>query len=202
VDHRAKNALAVVQAAVRLTPKQDAAAYATAIEGRVAALARAHTLLAAGRWEGASLRALVEGELAAFLPAQDRKGVPRASVQGPDLLLTPATAQALSMALHELATNATKHGALGAPGGRVALSWQVDRVTGWLRLRWRELGGPVVAATPVRTGFGSRVIRATIQDQLGGAVAQRWERDGLACDIDVPLARVQPKDGTIGAVLG
>jgi PAS domain S-box-containing protein len=195
LDHRAKNALAVVQAALRLTPKDDPHAYARAVEGRVAALARAHTLLARARWAGADLRAVAEGELAPFLGAgagAARGAGPRAGLEGPALALTPGAAQALSMALHELATNATKHGALSAPGGRVSLSWAVDRASGELRLRWAERGGPPVAAPPERRGFGSRVLEATVRGQLGGRVSRAWEPAGLVCDIEVPLAQAAP----------
>ena len=191
VDHRAKNVLAVVQAALRLTPRGDAEAYARAVEGRVMALARAHTLLAAGRWTGAGLRALLEAELAPFLsaPAGDGDAAPRAELRGPDVLLPPAAAQALSMALHELATNATKHGALSSAGGRVAVSWRVTEGGRTLRLRWAEAGGPPVAGAPERRGFGSRVVEATLRGQLGGTVRKLWEPDGLICEIAVPLGR-------------
>ena len=206
LDHRAKNALAVVQAALRLTPKDDPDAYARAVEGRVAALARAHTLLAEGRWKGAPLGALVEAELAAFLPASgvgepdgaeaahDGQSpalpLPRVLLDGPALTLTPAATQALSMALHELATNAVKHGALSRTGGRVVVSWRADHAAGLLRLRWEEHGGPPVPAPPARRGFGSRVIEATARDQLGGRVERRWEAEGLVCEIEAPLGRV------------
>ncbi|MBL6459371.1 PAS domain S-box protein [Belnapia sp. T6] len=125
VDHRAKNVLAVVQAALRLTPKGNTEAYAKAVEGRVMALARAHSLLAAERWTGARLRTLLESELAAFLTvtATSGEGGQRAELNGPDIMLPPASAQALSMTLHELATNATKHGALSASGGRISILW-------------------------------------------------------------------------------
>ncbi len=197
VDHRAKNALAVVHAAVRLTPRDDPAAFARAVEGRVAALARAHTMLAQGRWEGAALRPLIEAELAVFLPAPPRHGAaaaagqaaPRVEVAGPELTLAPTAAQALSMALHELATNATKHGALSVANGHIAISWRVDREAGLLRLHWQERGGPPVAAPPSRRGFGSRVIEATVRDQLGGHVERRWEAAGLVCEFEVPLGR-------------
>jgi two-component sensor histidine kinase len=201
VDHRAKNALAVVAAAVRLTPKDDPAAFARAVEGRVSALARAHTMLARGRWEGASLRPLIDAELSAFLLPKGRAaggGGPRVEVAGPDLVLAPVATQALSMALHELATNATKYGALAASGGRVAVSWRVDRESGLLRLRWEERGGPRFHAPPERRGFGSRVIEATVQDQLGGRVERRWEAEGLVCGIEVPLARALAASGQRG----
>jgi PAS domain S-box-containing protein len=181
VDHRAKNALAVVQAALRLTPKDDAAAYAAAVEGRVAALARAHTLLAEARWSGADLRALAQAEMGAFLPGT--------TLDGPPVTLSPAAAQAFSMALHELATNATKHGALSVLGGRVKLAWSVDSAAGLLRLRWSEHDGPPIQAPPERRGFGTRVIEATIRNQLGGSVTRSWRPTGLVGELDVPLAR-------------
>lgn len=188
MDHRAKNALSVVQAALRLAPKSDADAYATAVEGRVAALARAHAALAEGRWQGVPLRTLAEAELAPFLaPAAD--GLPRATLDGPELALTPVAVQALSMALHELATNATKYGALGAAAGRVVLSWRCDAAAGVLRLVWEERGGPTLAGAPGHRGFGSRVLEATLGRQLGGKVEQVWRPEGLLCRIELPLAR-------------
>jgi PAS domain S-box-containing protein len=193
LDHRAKNALAVVQAALRLTPKDDPEAYAKAVGGRVSALARAHTLLARGQWSGAELRDLAWGELAPFLgggaAAAGQPSPPRAALDGPDVTLVPGAAQALSMALHELATNATKHGALSAPNGRVSLFWEVDGQAGVLRLRWAEAGGPPMAAPPTRRGFGSRVLEATLRDQLGGRVSREWRPGGLVCGIELPLAR-------------
>ncbi|EFH11490.1 sensor histidine kinase, partial [Teichococcus cervicalis] len=136
VDHRAKNVLALVQAALRLTPKEDAAAYTAAVEGRVMALARAHTLLAEAYWAGAELRALLEGELAAFLQPDAGAAAPRALLDGPPVTLPPALAQGVSMVLHELATNATKHGALSRQGGTVRVAWSVCEAAGRLLLRW------------------------------------------------------------------
>jgi PAS domain S-box-containing protein len=204
VDHRAKNALAVVQALVRLIPRDDPAAFVGAVEDRITALARVHGLLAQSRWEGAALRALFEAELAPFgLPAGRRRqeGPPRIALAGPDLRLAPRAAQDLSMALHELATNAAKHGALSAPGGTVALAWSTDPGTGALRLRWTETGGPRIAAPPARRGFGSRMLEATVR-QLGGAAALDWDAAGLVCRIEVPLARVLARPGDKGGAPG
>jgi PAS domain S-box-containing protein len=187
LDHRAKNALAVVQAAVQLTPANDAHSFAEAVRGRVDALARAHTLLAAGRWSSADLRQLVAAELAPFLHTG---GGSRAELDGPPVALAPHAAQALSMAVHELATNATKHGALSAPGGHLAVSWRVDPAAGTLRLRWVEDGGPAVAGEPSRRGFGSRLIETTIRRQLGGTLSRAWTPTGLVLEFDLPLARV------------
>jgi two-component sensor histidine kinase len=131
VDHRAKNALAVMQSVVQLTPAQDAAAFKRAIEGRVSALARAQTLLAEDRWIGANLRALLEGELAPF-----RSESHRVTLEGPSVMLPPGAAQPVAMAAHELATNAVKHGALSVPSGRVAVTWDLGGgPAGTLRLR-------------------------------------------------------------------
>jgi PAS domain S-box-containing protein len=191
VDHRAKNALAVVQAALRLTPRSDAETYARAVEGRVSALARTHNLLAAARWTGAALRDVLAGELAAFLPEGAVGGAqPRAELDGPPLQVAPSAAQSLSLALHELATNAVKHGALSVPGGRLSVEWAVEEQAGMLSLRWRERDGPP-ARPPGRSGFGSRLLAATVRDQLGGTLTQDWEEDGLTIAMRLPLSRVR-----------
>ncbi|MGG5807636.1 PAS domain-containing protein [Falsiroseomonas sp. CW058] len=191
VDHRAKNALTMVQSVLRLTRAEDPKAFARAVEGRVAALARAQGLLAEVRWTGVELRALLAAELAAFLPAEGAiHGAPGLHLDGPSVTLAPLAAQPLSMIVHELATNATKYGALSAAGGMVALSWRVDAAAGMLRLRWAESGGPPVEAAPERRGFGSRVIEMLTQGQLGGTVSRRWDAAGLVCDIALPVARV------------
>ena len=195
VDHRAKNALAVVQTMLRLTRADDVPSFARAVEGRVAALARAQTLLAEGRWDGADLHATLRGELAPFLAGQ------RADLDGPPVVLPPGTAQPLAMAMHELATNALKHGALSVPEGRVAVSWRLDggAAAGVLRLRWAEAGGPPVAGPPTRRGFGSRVLDGTVRGQLGGAVSLAWARTGLMCEMEMPLRRDPSSAGAAGA---
>ncbi len=198
VDHRAKNALAVVQAALRLTPKDDAPAFARAIEGRVNALARAQTLLAEGGWTGTQLRLLVEGELAGFIGPVEAEWPARVTLEGPVLQISAEASQPLAMALHELATNATKHGALSAPGGHVAVTWAAEARDGVLLLDWVETGGPPVAGPPGRLGFGSRVLEATLR-QLGGTIQAEWHPEGLACRLRAPLSRFvadwQPRIG-------
>lgn len=186
IDHRAKNVLAVVKAALRLTPSTDMAGYVQAIEGRVEALARAHTLLAEGRWTGADLLTLTRGELAPFMVPVGDVAVPTIVIDGPAVKVSSAAAQGLSMALHELATNATKHGALSVPGGRLTVGWSVDHGAGLLLLRWEERCGPPVAP-PLRSGFGTRVLEGTIKHQLGGNVHCHWEKAGLVCELVVPL---------------
>jgi PAS domain S-box-containing protein len=194
VDHRAKNALAVVQAVLKLTPRDDADAFARAVEGRVAALARVQTLLAEERWSGADLLALLGGELAPF------QGVgQQVLLEGPPTALPPRLAQPLAMAAHELATNAVKHGALSVPEGRVCVSWQLGEGE-VLRLRWEESGGPPLAGEPGRRGFGTRVLDGTVRRQLGGTVSLDWRRSGLVCLLGVPLrdrraGRARPGNG-------
>jgi len=188
VDHRAKNALTVVQAALRLTQADSLEAYSRAVEGRVAALARAQTLLAMDRWSGADLRALLHGELEPFLGRGPGGAGQRVHLEGPQVVLTASMAQPLSMAVHELATNAVKHGALSAALGGICVSWQLEGAgKRTLRLRWAEHGGPPVAGPPSQRGFGSRVLDATIRRQMGGTVSLCWEAAGLTCEITVPL---------------
>src|SRR5207248_4190746 len=123
VDHRARNALAVAQSIVGLTRAPTIEGYITAVQGRIAALARTHTLLAESRWQGADFRKLIEEEMAPFCgPKSDRCGI-----SGPSVSLNPAIAQSLALVVHELATNAAKYGALSVPAGAVARQWGSDR---------------------------------------------------------------------------
>jgi two-component sensor histidine kinase len=201
VDHRAKNALAVVQAALRLTRAPDLPSYLRAIEGRVGALARAQTLLADDRCAGAALRTLLRGELAMFLDTAGGDG-PRVELDGPAVALPAGAAQPLAMAVHELATNALKYGALSTPTGCVSITWRLDDgLSGTLRLRWTETGGPPVAGLPARRGLGSRVLDGTVRGQLGGALSLAWEAAGLVCSIEVPLSRKATIEANIGAAL-
>ena len=198
VDHRAKNALAVVQSILRLTRVDDPSTFRAAVQGRIAALARAQTLLAREGWGGASLRNLVEEELAAYEPAPGAAA--RALLDGPAVMLAPGAAQPLAMALHELATNAAKYGALSTIGGSVTVTWRRDRDTDGLTLVWTERGGPRVAGPPRRRGFGTSVIAGTVERQLGGRATTEWQRDGLRCTIAVPSSQLRwPAEGAAEA---
>ncbi len=196
LDHRAKNALAVVLAALRLTPAEDPKAYAAAVEGRVSALARALTLLAERGWTGAPLHDLVRGELKPFLDADEAGPGPRAEVSGPPVLISAIAAQPLSMAVHELATNAVKHGALSVVDGCLSVSWAREADDS-LCLRWAETGGPAVQP-PGHRGFGSRVLRGAI-DQLGGRITWSGPPEGLVCHIHLPSGRWQQDPGAAPA---
>ncbi len=193
LNHRARNALAVVLAMLRLTPKESAEDYAAAVEGRVMALARAHDLLAAGRWSSVDLHTLITGELRPFLVAQEGLREPDlvpVELDGAPYALGPTSAQALAIVLHELATNALKHGALSSARGRLTLSWVADPERDVLRIVWEEHGGPPVIAPPQRRGFGSRVIERTVRGQLAGELRRSWLPSGLVCRVEVPLARI------------
>ena len=197
VDHRAKNVLAVVQSILRLTRADSPRAFAGAVEGRVAALARAHQLLARSRWDGADLVELRAGGNSPPIPPAVRgrpKGPERCLLNGPPLRLGPEAVQPVAMVVHELATNSAKHGALSVPGGLLRIDWDLiprePDGAAWLRLRWTETGGPPIPSAPARFGFGSRVVTTTVERQLGGEVTFDWAPGGLRCEITVPAARL------------
>jgi PAS domain S-box-containing protein len=187
MEHRAKNLLAVVQCIIRLTREADLKGTIRAIEGRIGAVARAHSLLSAERCKQALLEPLVREELAPYGPRQGDLLSSRITIAGPPVPLAPDAVQPLAMALHELATNAAKYGALSGPEGRVSVIWELlpaDR----LRLRWQERGGPPASPPGTRRGFGTRVITGTIGEQLGGTALMDWAPEGLCCDITIPAA--------------
>lgn len=181
VDHRARNALAVVQAIVRLTRATTAQTYVTAVEGRIRALSQAHTLLSQSRWEGADVGRLIDEELAPY-----RGGGARVKIVGRSTFLEPDKAQTLALALHELATNSAKYGALSNSDGELDISWQTE--AGLFTLLWRENGGPPVRA-PAEHGFGTKIINASIKHQMGGDVALDWRPEGLHCTLSIPFDR-------------
>lgn len=176
VDHRARNALAVIQSIIRLTRASTVEDYVFAVEGRITALARAHTLLSDSRWYGADLATLAGDELAPY------RALDRVELDGPDIALQASTAQGLALALHELATNAAKHGALSAASGTLKLTWRL--CPDELMLHWVESGGPLVV--PSARSFGLRLIRASIEQQLGGQATFDWNPQGLRCTMSIP----------------
>src|SRR5579863_3278264 len=178
VDHRAKNALALAQSIVRLTRGENVKAYMQAVEGRIGALARVHTILSLSSWQGAEISKLVDEELAPYL-VNDQIIFSGSSVQ-----LQPATAQTVAMALHELVTNSAKYGALSTPNGRLTVHWKAE--ADLLNLIWEERDGPPVAE-PVSRGFGTRSVIASIESQLGGHAEFDWRPEGLVCRLSVPL---------------
>ncbi len=181
VDHRARNVLTVIQSIIRLTRAKSVDDYVQAIEGRIKALSRAHTLLSDSRWHGADLGTLVAEELAPYRAGD------KIEISGPNISLQPATAQGLALALHELATNAAKHGALSSMTGKVRLDWQLQPDT--LILHWAENGGPHIAP-PSASNFGLTVILASMEQQLGGKAAFDWDPKGLQCVLSIPRSEL------------
>lgn len=181
VDHRARNALAVVQSIVRLTKAKSQEAYAKAVEGRIQALAQAHTLLSESRWQGADVKRLISEELAPYCGADNG----RIQTGGPVVLLSPEKSQNFALVLHELATNSAKHGALSVVEGTLTVRWSVEGDQ--LMLVWEEDGGPTVRP-PRSQGFGTKIMNASIKRQIGGNVAWDWRPSGLHCTLHIPLA--------------
>jgi two-component sensor histidine kinase len=191
--HRVKNSLAVVLAVAKQTGDRsaDLARFLEDFEGRLLALAAAHDLLSESGWLGTSLAALTRAALA----PHDGEGRIRVEIEG-DLPLKPAAAQDLVMALHELATNAAKHGALSAQEGAVSLDAHPEDDE--LVIRWEETGGPPIAGPPLRHGFGTTLLERVVTHQHGGRTALDWRPDGLACTIRLPLAGIVARVEAVG----
>lgn len=185
LDHRVKNTLMTVTSLIGQTVKTNRSpeAFAEIVQGRIQALSRVHNLLTRKRWDRANLQELVEGELEPY------RSDGNIIIEGPDdILLTPKATFALALALHELATNAAKYGALSVPRGQVRVGWRMLRADArsWLSLEWLEKGGPRVGP-PTRRGFGSELIERTLVYELEADVKRDFEPDGLECRIKFPL---------------
>jgi PAS domain S-box-containing protein len=183
VDHRAKNALALAQSIVRLTRGDNVKDYVQAVEGRINALARVHTILSLSSWQGAEIGKLVDEELAPYSTGD------QIAFSGSEIQLQPATAQTLALALHELVTNSAKYGALSTRSGRLSIKWEAHADT--LEMVWEEKDGPLVEK-PASRGFGTRSVIASIESQLGGHAEFDWRSEGLICRLSVPLMRDMP----------
>jgi two-component sensor histidine kinase len=179
---------------------------AAALRGRVNALAVAHDLVREASGSGPTrglrptmLAALAEAVLGPFGTTRAEAGVAggggRIALRGPPVSIGPTAAAALALALHELATNAARHGALSRPQGRVALSWG-ETAPGGIRMTWRETGGPAVAGPPERRGFGSTLIRQSVTHQLGGQVRFDWsDTEGLVVSVECAGERLARRSG-------
>jgi PAS domain S-box-containing protein len=183
LDHRVKNVLARVAVVASYTRQGSSSMdeFVRALDGRIQSMAAAHSLLSQSRWHGVGLTDLVRHQLAPYATQANT------TISGPDVMLTAAATQAVAMVLHELVTNAAKYGALSSQDGRVSVTW--ERRSGAepsLRIVWRELGGPPVAA-PVRSGYGTNLIRDLIPHELGGTVDLAFGPDGVCCRIEIPF---------------
>ena len=134
-------------------------------------------------WRGSSLQALVEFQLAPFVELSSSQ----LEISGPEVNLTADASQAIGLALHELATNAVKYGALSSPHGQLHISWEIDQASsaGGLKLDWRELGGPSVTK-PKQKGFGHVVIKSMIEQAVRGVVELDFAKEGLHWSLRAP----------------
>jgi chemotaxis family two-component system sensor kinase Cph1 len=185
LDHRVKNTIANIQALVSQTSRNSdtLTGFVKGLEGRIHAMAKAHSLLSQSRWEGVSINKLLCEELNPYAD-----GHTSISLEGIDIQLTPKSALSLSLAVHELATNAAKYGALILPSGRVAVAWR-SAANGGVELSWTETGGPLVEQ-PKRRGFGSTLIERALSMETGGRAIVHYMRTGVVCDIFLPASSV------------
>lgn len=190
LSHRSKNLLAVVQAIARQTAQQadSVKEFLEKFGERVRALAGAQDLLVAGNWSGASLGDIVAGQLGHYTPEDGDRVI----VEGPDIKLSPDAMQTLSLALHELATNAAKYGALSNEVGKVLVTWTIDQAASILELRWIEEGGPPVTA-PTRRGFGRIVIERNVARSLEADIDLEFAPDGFRAAFRIPLDQIRPR---------
>ncbi|WP_177178015.1 PAS domain-containing protein [Citreimonas salinaria] len=194
LNHRIKNVMATVQAIASQTLRS-----ATSVENaradfgaRLVALGNSHDLLTRENWAGADLRDIVTDTVK---PLAARSDCFR--IDGPRLWLTPSNALSMAMALHELATNAAKYGALSNESGSIEIIWRLAGNASKRRLilTWTESGGPPVVS-PSRTGFGSRLVQQVLAAELGGKVEVAYEASGIVCKIDAPMPDNQTEGGT------
>ena len=182
LNHRVKNTLAMIQAISVQTFRnaEDLTKAQANFSARIMALARANDLLTGENWEGASVYDIIAG--VSVVHAGNEPD--RFSAKGPMVRLSPKVALSLSMAMHELATNAVKYGALSNETGRVEVRWTAENER--LRIEWRESGGPQVKQ-PTRRGFGSRLVERGLAGEMGGSAQLVFEPQGVVCVIEAPL---------------
>ena len=186
LNHRVKNTLATVQsiASQTLRKSKNPADFVASFLGRLQSLATAHTLLTQSNWQGAVLGALIRTQVMTDFADDDR-----ISCSGPEVLLPPQLALHLALVLHELGTNARKHGALSASYGRVAVTWSISSTASpALHLQWNESGGPpVYVGSPLQTGFGTQLIERSIRSFEGGEAGMQIESQGISWKFKLPL---------------
>jgi two-component sensor histidine kinase len=192
LHHRVRNSLAMVQALLGATSRTTGTVeeFYRAFSARISSLARTQTLLTEDAWQTVPLRELVLKDLRAV----GRERPERFGVEGPPVELSADLAVPLGMALHELTSNAVRHGALSRPAGRVDVTWDVveDGASRRLRLEWRERGGPRPARAPEREGFGWTLLRKVLPMQASAEVEVTFDPEGVRCRIEAPLVERQP----------
>src|SRR5258706_2237466 len=188
LHHRVKNTLAIVSAITSqsLMTANSLEEATKTIADRLQALEVAQDLLVRERWTGAGCRTLIESAVKAF----QSKGLDQFKIIGENIAISSGPAVSLSMVIHELCTNAVKHGALSMPNGRVSISWTTADER--FKLHWKEIGGPRVQE-PSRKSFGSRLIEQALPGQLHGEARLKFEPDGLSCEVNIPLTVMQER---------
>ena len=189
LTHRSKNLLAVIQAMARQTARHAGSvdSFLNRFGARVQALAASHDLLVRGSWHGASVDELIRSQLTMYLDREDEQ----VAIEGPAVALKPEAAQNLGLALHELAINAAKFGALSVPGGRLSITWDRREHDGKqaLALSWHERHGPRVKPRRKR-GFGSMMIENNLARALDAEVDLAFDPDGLRCHVVIPASQI------------
>ena len=183
LEHRVKNLLAVVQSLARTSFPDAPAEQKSRFDNRLLALAQANQRLREASWDGARLRD-VDCEVAGALGLDQR-----IDMSGPDLTITSEHVMGLALAIHELCTNALKHGSLSTPAGTVAVTWDVDpKHQDHALVRWRERGGPE-PIQPSKPGFGMRLIQQAVSGQIGSPVQLHFGSEGLSCDMRLAITK-------------
>jgi len=186
LNHRVKNTLASVQSVAALTFRNaaDPAEAVAKFNSRLVALGQVHNVLSEEKWEGANVRQIVDRTLDPYVVRDSR----RLHVSGPEVRVAPRCALLVSMALHELATNASKYGALSGDTGDIHIDWTVSEADmRKLRLSWRESGGPQIVAAPTRRGFGSRLIEQSFSEQIHGKATLEFKPSGVVCTLECAI---------------
>jgi light-regulated signal transduction histidine kinase (bacteriophytochrome) len=193
LDHRVKNTLANIEALVLQTSLKagSLSGFVEGLAARIQSMAKAHSLLSQSRWEGVSIHSLLMEELDPY-----NRERPVFEINGPDFVLTSKSALALSLAIHELATNAVKYGALSCSEGRVSIRWALTE-NGGLNLSWTEWGGPPVVA-PTHRGFGSTLIERALAMETDGKSTLHYLPGGVVCNVALPPACMMPFDKAVG----
>jgi light-regulated signal transduction histidine kinase (bacteriophytochrome) len=185
LDHRVKNTIANIQALVMRTSRSAASltGFVQGLDGRIRSMAKSHSLLSQSRWEGVSIDRLLREELDAYTSEQTK-----VELCGVNVTLTPKSALSLSLAIHELATNAAKYGAFSQPLGRVAVRWILN-TDGGIELSWSEIGGPLVTP-PTRVGFGTTLIERALAMETGGRATIHYHLTGVVCNVFLPSSSI------------
>jgi light-regulated signal transduction histidine kinase (bacteriophytochrome) len=185
LDHRVKNTIANIQALVLRTSRsaESLTGFVQGLDGRIRSMAKSHSLLSQSRWEGVSIERLLREELDAYTT-----DIVKVELNGVNVMLTPKSALSLSLAIHELATNAAKFGAFSQPSGRVAVRW-VLTADGGIDLSWSETGGPEVRA-PTHVGFGTTLIERALAMETGGRATLNYHGTGVVCNVLLPSSSI------------